>query len=88
MSKELKAVEKNDGIEMQIECLRGIYLTNLKRKIEYLVTDLQRELEEINRCEETGRQYRPNSCGIIQGSAQNIDELCIKLGVLDSVQLK
>ena len=30
--------------------------------------------------------YKPNSCGIIQGDATNIDELCVKLGVLDAVK--
>ena len=69
-------------MKMQIDCLRELYKENLKRKLRHLIIDLQRELEQLDKDE----NYRPNSCGIIQGSASDIDELCIKLGVLDAVE--
>lgn len=68
-------------IEMQVNVLRKMYKTNLERKLKNLIFDLEQELSQLK----TNPHYRPNSCGIIQGSAQDIDELCIKLGVLDSV---
>ena len=73
--------EKLEYMEMQIDVLRRMYKTELERKLKNLITDMERELSQLR----TNPKYRPNSCGIIQGSAQNIDELCIKLGVLDSV---
>lgn len=43
---------------------------------------LEGELDQLK----NNPYYKPNSCGIIQGSASDIDELCIKLGVLDSIK--
>ena len=64
----------------QVDWLREKYKKELKREVEYLVLDLQRELKRM----ETD-SYKPNSCGIIQGQARKIDELAVKLGVLDMV---
>lgn len=73
--------EKLEYMEMQIDVLRRMYKTELERKLKNLITDMERELSQLR----TNPHYKPNSCGIIQGSASTIDELCVKLGVLDSV---
>lgn len=65
----------------QIAFLRGMYKKELKRRIELLVWDLQRELKKM----ETDN-YKTNGCGIIQGQARDIDNLAVKLGVLDSME--
>lgn len=69
-------------METQIRVLRKMYKANLERKLENLISGLSRELKQLK----TNPYYKPNSCGIIQGEASNIDELCIKLGVLDSIE--
>lgn len=69
-------------MEMQIKSLREMYKINLERKLESLIKNLQMELKQLK----GDSKYRPNSCGIIQGSATDIDELCVKLGVLDSIK--
>jgi hypothetical protein len=79
-------MDKNELMERQIDLLEEMYLINLERKIEGLISDLQIELNELRRCKEKGIKYTPNSCGIVQGQGVNVDELCIKLGVLDAVK--
>lgn len=71
-----------EKIEMQMESLKKIYKKNLESKIEVMIQKLEGELEQLK----NNPYYKPNSCGIIQSEATNIDELCIKLGVLDSVK--
>ena len=71
-----------EKIEMQMSVLKEMYRRNLESKIEFLIKNLERELEQLK----NNPSYKPNSCGIIQNEATNIDELCIKLGVLDSVK--
>lgn len=75
--------EKLEYMEMQIDVLRRMYKTELERKLTNLITDMERELSQLK----TNPYYKPNSCGIIQSSAHNIDEICIKLGVLDSITM-
>lgn len=67
-------------MKVQVDCLREMYKDDLKSRIEHLVLDLQRELKKME-----ADNYKPNSCGIIQGQAREIDNLAVKLGVLDSV---
>lgn len=75
-------MNKLEVMEMQMESLKDIYRADLERKMESLITTLQTELNELK----NNPYYRPNSCGIVQGSASEIDDLCIKLGVLDAVK--
>ena len=69
-------------METQIRVLKKIYKSDLERKLDKLIKSLQIELEQLR----TNPYYRPNSCGIVQGNASDIDNLAIKLGVLDSVE--
>lgn len=75
-------MNKLESMELQMESLKDIYITDLERKIEILITILQTELNELK----NNPYYKPNSCGIVQGNASDIDELCIKLGVIDSIK--
>lgn len=75
-------MDELEVMEMQIEALRKMYKINLERKLESLIKSLQMELKQLKE----NPNYKPNSCGIIQGDATNIDELCVKLGVLDAVK--
>lgn len=75
-------MDKLELMETQILVLKKMYKTDLERKLDILIKSLQIELEQLR----TNPYYRPNSCGIIQGSASDIDNLAIKLGVLDSVE--
>lgn len=74
-------MDKLEIMEIEIKSLRDMYKENLKRNMKSLIRDLQVELEQL----EKNENYKPNSCGIVQRQGANIDELCIKLGVLDSV---
>ena len=69
-------------IETQLESLKKIYKKDLERKLSVLADSLAFELEQLR----NNPYYKPNSCGIIQGSAQDIDNLCIKLGVIESIE--
>lgn len=71
-------------MKMQIETLEVVFKKNLERKLESLIKNLERELKELKE----KPNYRPNSCGIIQGEASNIDELCIKLGTLNAIKMQ
>ena len=75
-------IDDLEMIKMQMEILEKNYKNNLERRLTSLIKSLEIELLQLkeNPC------YRPNSCGIIQSEANNIDELCIKLGVLRSVK--
>lgn len=75
-------MDKLELMETQILVLKKMYKTDLERKLDILIKSLQIELEQLR----TNPYYRPNSCGIIQGSASDIDNIAIKLGVLDSVE--
>lgn len=77
-------MNKLEVMEVQIESLEKIYRADLERKLEILITILQTELNELK----NNPHYKPNSCGIVQGNASDIDELCIKLGVIDSIKRK
>lgn len=77
----MKKQVDTEVIIAQVDSLRSIYKADLERKLENLVLGLSIELEHMK----SNPQYRPNSCGIIQGSASEIDELCVKLGVLEAV---
>ncbi len=71
-----------EAMEVQMESLKDIYRADLERKLEILITILQTELNELK----NNPYHKPNSCGIVQGSANDIDELCIKLGVIDAIK--
>lgn len=71
-----------DKLEMQMDCLERMYRENLKRKIKGLIKNLERELEQLEKSD----KYKPNSCGIIQGEASDIDELCVRIGVINSIR--
>lgn len=75
-------MDKLELMETQVLVLKKMYKSDLERKLDILIKSLQIELEQLR----TNPYYRPNSCGIIQGSASDIDNLAIKLGVLDSVE--
>ena len=75
-------MENKEFIEMQMESLEKIYKKNLERRLTSLINNLQIELHQLKE----NPDYRPNSCGIIQSEANNIDELCIKLGTLRAVK--
>ena len=75
-------MDKLELMETQILVLKKMYKTDLERKLDILIKSLQIELEQLR----TNPYYRPNSCGILQGSASDIDNIAIKLGVLDSVE--
>lgn len=78
--KDLETMKDLEIMKVQVDFLREKYKKELKRKVEYLVLDLQRELKKM----ETD-SYKPNSYGIIQSVAREIDDLAVKLGVLDMV---
>ena len=75
-------MDKQELMEMKIESLKMIYKKDLERKLSILVDSLTYELEQLK----TNPYYKPNSCGMIQGSAQDIDNLCIKLGVINAIE--
>ena len=51
----------------------------LKKDLGFLIENLTRELDLIN----NNPYHRPNSCGIIQSNAINIDMLCAELDMLE-----
>lgn len=75
-------IDDLEMIKMQMEILEKNYKNNLERRLTSLIKSLEIELLQLKE----NPHYRPNSCGIIQSEANNIDELCIKLGVLRSVK--
>lgn len=67
-------------MKAQVDFLRKMYKDDLKKRVEHLILDLQRELKKME-----ADNYEPNNCGIIQGQAKEIDNLAVKLGVLGIV---
>lgn len=75
-------MNKLEVMEVQINSLEEMYKKNLKRKIRLLMCDLENELERL----ENDKGYFPNTSGILQHKAISIDELCIKLGLLNNIK--
>ena len=78
--KDLETMKDLEAMKAQVDYLREKYKDALKRKVERLMLDLQRELKLM----ETD-DYKPNTYGIIQGTAREIDILVAKLSILDVV---
>lgn len=78
--------EKIVNIENQLSIAKERYLVQLEKKLEYLVSDLQSEIEYIKSCKSKKLDYRPNATGIIQGKAQDIDNICGKISTLSDIR--
>lgn len=69
-------------METQINCLKDMYKESLISKLESTIKWLEIELDNLK----NNPHHKPNSCGILQSSANEIDNLAVKLGVLDSIK--
>jgi hypothetical protein len=72
---------KNEDIYL----VKEQYINNLETQIKGLISSLELELQDLQDCREFKKEYVPNSCGIVQSQGRDIDELCIKIGVLRKV---
>lgn len=80
--------EKMSVLENQLSISKERYLNQLEKKLEYLIADLQGEIEYIKNCKSKKIEYRPNNSGIIQSKGNEIDSICVKISTLDSVNIE
>lgn len=85
ITRQMETLEKYRSMKIQIDCLRDVYSVQLEREIKSLYRTLGCELNNIEKARRAGKVYRPNYRGIVQRAGHNIDELCIQLGILNSV---
>lgn len=57
-------------------------IDKLKAKMKLLKSELDMEIDKIEKFQENGMDYKPNDCGIVQGLGFEIDNLCGRIGAL------
>lgn len=80
--------EKLSVVENQLGAIKERYLVQLEKRLEYLLSDIQGELDYIKSCKSKKIEYRPNASGIIQAKGTDIDSICIKISTLDSINIE
>ena len=73
-------MDELEMMQIQIDSINKACRTVLKSKIVILINNLKVELEELK-----DPNYVPNDIGIIRDKCAEIDELCIKIALLNRI---
>lgn len=77
-------INKLHMMEVKMDTIEKACKTVLKRKIELLISDLEAELEELK----NNSDYIPGDDGIIKDIGRDIDDMLIKIGLINRIRGK
>lgn len=77
-------MDELEMIQMQMDTIEKACKTVLKRKISWLINELEYELKQLKE----DSNYSPNDDGIIKDVGRDIDDMCIKIALIERIRNK